>query len=153
MLGHQHLFLRIVKMKLLKCYHLYIARLIFIVKKNHGKREEDYFNAEQNALTAKDAELYYRTMIKGDVNSWNIRDTHMMETHERIIAFYGKDNPKGIVWAHNTHIGDARAIYMFKDNTINLGQLVSERKNSNNTVLVGFGTYKGSVNAAKKMGR
>ncbi len=67
-------------------------------KKDHRKREEDYFNAEQNALTAKDAELYYRTMIKGDVNSWNIRDTHMMETLERIIAFHGKDNSKGIVW-------------------------------------------------------
>ena len=48
-------------------------------KKDHGNREEEYFNAEQNAITAKDAELYYRTMIKGDVNSWNIRDTHMLE--------------------------------------------------------------------------
>jgi erythromycin esterase len=121
-------------------------------KKDHGKREEDYFNAEQNAITAKDAELYYRTMIKGDVNSWNIRDTHMMETLERLIAFHGKGNSKAIVWAHNTHIGDARATDMSKDNTINLGQLVRERKNSNNTVLVGFGTYKGSVIAAKRWG-
>jgi erythromycin esterase-like protein len=121
-------------------------------KKDHGNREEEYFNAEQNAITAKDAELYYRTMIKGDVNSWNIRDTHMMETLERLIAFHGKGNSKAIVWAHNTHIGDARATDMFKDNTINLGQLVRERKNSNNTVLVGFGTYKGSVIAAKRWG-
>ena len=49
-------------------------------KRDHGNREEEYFNAEQNAITAKNAELYYRTMIRGNVNSWNIRDTHMMET-------------------------------------------------------------------------
>ena len=128
------------------------SRVNVYSKKDHGKREEDYFNAEQNAMTAKDAELYYRTMIKGDVNSWNIRDTHMMETLERLIAFHGKGNSKAIVWAHNTHIGDARATDMSKDNTINLGQLVRERKNSNNTVLVGFGTYKGSVIAAKRWG-
>ena len=121
-------------------------------KKDHENREEDYFNAEQNAITAKDAELYYRTMIKGDVNSWNIRDTHMMETLERLITFHGESHSKAIVWAHNTHIGDARATDMSKDNTINLGQLVRERKNSNNTVLVGFGTYKGSVIAAKRWG-
>jgi erythromycin esterase len=76
----------------------------------------------------------------------------MMETLERLIAFHGKGNSKAIVWAHNTHIGDARATDMSKDNTINLGQLVRERKNSNNTVLVGFGTYKGSVIAAKRWG-
>ena len=121
-------------------------------KKDHGNREEDYFNAEQNAITAKDAELYYRTMIKGDVNSWNIRDTHMIETLERLIAFHGKGNSKAIIWAHNTHIGDARATDMSKDNTINLGQLVRERKNSHNTVLVGFGTYNGSVITSKRWG-
>jgi erythromycin esterase-like protein len=125
-------------------------------KKDHGNREEEYFNAEQNAITAKSAELYYRTMMKGDVNSWNIRDTHMMDTLERLISFHNDNNKdtnsKAIIWAHNTHIGDARATDMSKDNMINLGQLVRERKNSNNTVLVGFGTYKGSVIAARKWG-
>ena len=121
-------------------------------KKDHGNREEEYFNAEQNAITAKSAELYYRTMIKGDVNSWNIRDTHMMDTLERLISFHGEGNSKAIIWAHNTHIGDARATDMSKDNMINLGQLVRERKNNNNTVLVGFGTYKGTVIAAKRWG-
>src|SRR5215211_5086757 len=126
-------------------------------KKDHGNREEEYFNAEQNAITAKNAELYYRTMIRGDINSWNIRDTHMMETLDRLMAFHDDDddykcNPKAIVWAHNTHIGDARATDMSKDNMINLGQLVRERKNKKNTVLIGFGTYKGSVIAAKKWG-
>ncbi|HKO40044.1 MAG TPA: erythromycin esterase family protein [Nitrososphaeraceae archaeon] len=128
-------------------------------KRDHGNREkeEEYFNAEQNAITAKDAEFYYRTMIRGDVQSWNIRDTHMMETLERLITFHNdknkeKGNSKAIVWAHNTHIGDARATDMSKDNMINLGQLVRERKNKNNTVLIGFGTYKGSVIAAKQWG-
>jgi erythromycin esterase len=136
-------------------------------KRDHGEREkeEEDFNAEQNAITAKDAEFYYRTMIRGDVQSWNVRDTHMMETLERLIAFHDNDNNNGninsnnndsnskaIVWAHNTHIGDARATDMFKDNMINLGQLVRERKNKNNTVLIGFGTYKGSVIAAKEWG-
>ena len=128
-------------------------------KKDHGNRgEEEYFNAEQNAITAKNAELYYRTMIRGDIQSWNIRDNHMMETLERLIAFHDKEDhskAKAIVWAHNTHIGDARATDMSKDNMINLGQLVRERKSSsskNNTVLVGFGTYNGSVIAAKRWG-
>jgi erythromycin esterase-like protein len=99
-------------------------------KKDHGNKEEEeeeYFNAEQNAITAKNAELYYRTMIKGDIQSWNIRDNHMMETLERLIAFHDKEDQakaKAIVWAHNTHIGDARATDMSKDNMINLGQLV-----------------------------
>jgi erythromycin esterase-like protein len=127
-------------------------------KRDQGNREkeEEHFNAEQNAITAKDAEFYYRTMIRGDVQSWNIRDTHMMETLERLIRFHDENkkegNSKAIVWAHNTHIGDARATDMSKDNMINLGQLVRERKNKNNTVLIGFGTYKGSVIAAKKWG-
>jgi erythromycin esterase len=127
-------------------------------KRGHGnsENEEEYFNAEQNAITSKDAEFYYRTMIRGDVQSWNIRDTHMMETLERLITFHNdnnnEDNSKAIVWAHNTHIGDARATDMSKDNMINLGQLVRERKNKNNTVLIGFGTYKGSVIASKRWG-
>jgi erythromycin esterase-like protein len=69
---------------------------------------EDYFNAEQNAITVVDAENYYRTMIKGDVNSWNLRDTHMTNTLQRLLNYYGNQsqvqNPKAIVWAHNTNI-------------------------------------------------
>jgi erythromycin esterase len=128
------------------------SKMYVYSKKDHGNRDEDYFNAEQNAIIAKDAELYYRTMIRGDVNSWNIRDTHMMDTLERLIAFHDEANSKAIVWAHNTHIGDARATDMSKDNMINLGQLVRERKSSNNAVLVGFGTYNGTVIAAKRWG-
>ncbi|MDP8907473.1 MAG: erythromycin esterase family protein [Thermoproteota archaeon] len=134
-----------------------------VYAKEHQNKEEEYFNAEQNAITAKEAEKYYRTMMKGDVNSWNLRDTHMMNTLERLIDFHNKDKetgdgrgnvtePKSIVWAHNTHIGDARFTDMAKSGMINLGQLVREKRGSKNTVLVGFGTYSGSVIASKQWG-
>jgi erythromycin esterase len=105
-------------------------------KDHHQNKEEEYFDAEQNAITAKDAEIYYRTMIKGDVNSWNLRDTHMMDTLERLIDFHDQNDgksesnskSKAIIWAHNTHIGDARFTDMKDSGMINIGQLVREKK-------------------------
>jgi erythromycin esterase len=76
-----------------------------------GDGREAYFNAEQNAVVAKNAELYYRTMMHGGVASWNVRDHHMMNILERLMKFHGT-TAKSIVWAHNTHIGDARATDM-----------------------------------------
>jgi erythromycin esterase-like protein len=132
-----------------------------------GRREE-YFNAEQNAIVAKNAELYYRKMIQGGTATWNIRDTHMMNTLKRLMDFYdgkydGRSNnsinnnndsstSKSIVWAHNTHIGDARQTDMADAKMINIGQLVREHASEKNAILVGFGTYKGSVIAAKEWG-
>src|SRR5207244_6396316 len=72
---------------------------------------EAFFAAEQNALVVKNAEHYYRTMIHGDAESWNIRDRHMVETLDRLVRFHGETS-KAIVWEHNTHIGDARATDM-----------------------------------------
>jgi erythromycin esterase len=115
-----------------------------------GTREA-YFNAEQNAIVAKNAELYYRKMIQGGTATWNIRDTHMMDTLKRLMEFHGKGS-KSIVWAHNTHIGDARQTDMADAKMINLGQLVREYATEKNVVLVGFGTYKGTVIAAKEWG-
>jgi erythromycin esterase len=122
-------------------------------------KEEEYFNAEQNAIVAKDAERYYRTMMRGDANSWNLRDTHMMDTLERLMDFYNQENsnntnkkPKSIVWAHNTHIGDARFTDMVQSGMINLGQLVRQKKGIENTTLVGFSTYRGTVIAANQWG-
>lgn len=125
-------------------------------KKDHQNIEE-YFNAEQNAITAKDAEKYYRTMMRGDVNSWNLRDTHMMDTLERLMDFHSQNNissikPKAIVWAHNTHIGDAKCTDMALSGMINIGQIVREKKGIQNTVLVGFSTYSGTVIAAEEWG-
>ncbi len=95
-------------------------------------------------------------MIKGDVNSWNLRDIHMVNTLERLISFYSNRNhvksPKAIVWAHNTHIGDARFTDMAPSGMINIGQLVRERKGIQKTVLIGFSTYEGTVIAANEWG-
>jgi erythromycin esterase-like protein len=105
---------------------------------------EGYFNAEQNALVAKNAELYYRTMVQGGPDSWNVRDRHMVETLERLMHRHGPD-AKGIVWEHNTHIGDARATDMARGGMVNVGQLVRERRRSDGVALVGFGSYCGTV--------
>lgn len=115
--------------------------------KQDGK--EAYFNAEQNAIVAENAELYYRTMMRGGAESWNVRDRHMMDTLARLMKFHGS-GAKSVVWAHNTHIGDARATDMKRFGMVNLGQLAREQAGQNSVVLVGFGTYRGSVIAAKE---
>ena len=105
---------------------------------------EEYFAAEQNALVVKGAEAYYRAMVRGGPESWNIRDRHMTETLERLMRHHGPD-ARAIVWEHNTHIGDARATDMADDGMVNVGQLVRERHAGEGVVLVGFGSYRGSV--------
>ena len=115
-----------------------------------GDREAG-FNTEQNALIAVNAEKYYRSMIGFDNESWNVRDRHMMETLDRLLKFHGK-NAKGIVWEHNTHIGDARATDMKRAGMINIGQLAREQYGINNVYLVGFGTYFGTVIAGDGWG-
>jgi len=105
---------------------------------------ESYFEAEQNALVLKNAESYYRAMVRGGPDSWNIRDRHMTETLERLMAHHGP-RAKAIVWEHNTHIGDARFTDMAEDDMVNVGQLIRERNNVEEVVLVGFGSYRGSV--------
>ncbi|NUP05308.1 MAG: erythromycin esterase family protein [Polyangiaceae bacterium] len=75
--------------------------------KTDGRKREDFFRAEQNAIVAQNAELYYRTMVRGGASSWNVRDEHMADTLDRLVEFYGPAS-KAIVWAHNTHVGDAR---------------------------------------------
>jgi erythromycin esterase len=115
-----------------------------------GDREAG-FNTEQNALIAVNAEKYYRSMIGFDNESWNVRDTHMMETLDRLMKFHGK-NAKGIVWEHNTHIGDARATDMKRAGMVNIGQLAREQYGINKVYLVGFGTYVGSVIAGEAWG-
>jgi erythromycin esterase-like protein len=109
---------------------------------------EAHFDAEQNALVARDAEHYYRTMISGGAASWNVRDDHMADTLDRLVALHGPDT-KCIVWAHNTHVGDARFTDMIDDGERNLGQIVRERHGEDDTVLVGFTTHHGSVIAAR----
>lgn len=115
-----------------------------------GDREAG-FNTEQNALIAVNAEKYYRSMIGFDNESWNVRDRHMMETLERLMTFHGEE-AKGIVWEHNTHIGDARATNMHKAGMINIGQLAREAYGEENVYLAGFASWKGTVIAGAEWG-
>jgi erythromycin esterase len=122
------------------------------LRRNAAQYREDgregYFDAEQNALVARNAELYYRTMIRGGPDSWNVRDGHMMETLERLLAHHGP-HARAIVWEHNTHIGDARATDMARAGMVNLGQLGRERLGDRDVVLLGFAGYEGAVIAGR----
>ena len=112
---------------------------------------ENVFSAEQNALIAVNAERYYREMIKGGPHSWNIRDRHMSDTLDRLLTLHGNES-KVIVWAHNSHIGDARATDMAEQGMCNLGELARMKHSDKGVFLVGFGSYKGSVIAGKNWG-
>jgi erythromycin esterase len=112
---------------------------------------EHEFNTTQNALVAVNAEKYYRAMIRGGVSSWNVRDTHMMETLDRLLELHGP-NAKAIVWEHNTHIGDAKYTDMADDGMFNIGQLARERYGREQVKLVGFGSYQGNVIASRSWG-
>jgi erythromycin esterase len=117
----------------------------------HREDPEARFDAEQNALVAKDAEAYYRAMVRGGADSWNVRDRHMVETLEPLMRHHGP-KAKAIVWEHNTHIGDARFTDMARAGMVNVGQLVREQRGDEDVLLVGFGSHRGSVIAARKWG-
>ncbi|HEX6171628.1 MAG TPA: erythromycin esterase family protein [Chitinophagaceae bacterium] len=112
---------------------------------------ENVFSVEQNALISVNAEKYYRAMIHGGPHSWNVRDRHMADTLDRLLKFHGK-NSKAIVWEHNTHIGDARATDMADEGMYNTGELARMEHHDKGVVLVGFGSYKGTVIAGKSWG-
>ncbi len=114
---------------------------------------DDYFFAEENARLVRNAEEYYRAMFGGRVESWNLRDTHMMETLDSLLAHATRMSGKAraVVWAHNSHLGDARATYMGDIGELNLGQLAREQ-HGEETFAVGFTTHTGSVTAASDWG-
>ncbi|HEV7992702.1 MAG TPA: erythromycin esterase family protein [Gemmatimonadaceae bacterium] len=111
--------------------------------------EDAFFSAEQNARLVANAERYYRSMFQGRVSSWNLRDTHMAETLDAVVAHIERDggDAKVCVWAHNSHLGDARATQMGRGGELNVGQLARERF-GDTACLVGFTTYTGTVTAA-----
>ncbi len=115
------------------------------------KDGDDLFSAQQNAHIVANAESYYRAMIGGDAKSWNVRDGHMMETLDRLLERFG-EGAKGIVWAHNTHIGDYRATDMKAAGYVNIGGLARQSYGEENIALVGFGTYQGDVLAGSAWG-
>jgi erythromycin esterase-like protein len=110
---------------------------------------DEYFFAEQNARLVKNAEEYYRVMFRGHIESWNLRDRHMAETLQSLVSHLESQSPhpKIIVWAHNSHLGDARATQMGDQGEWNVGQLMRERFGQE-AVLIGFTTYEGTVTAA-----
>ncbi|ASQ46034.1 erythromycin esterase family protein [Legionella clemsonensis] len=116
--------------------------------------EDNYFFATQNARVIKDAEAYYRAMFEGRASSWNIRDKHMVETLA-ILADHLENRfnrpAKIVIWAHNSHLGDARATEMSEHGEINIGQLVREQHDRDSYAL-GFSTYEGYVTAANEWG-
>ncbi len=115
--------------------------------------EDDYFVAEQNAAVVADAEEYYRTMFGDAAASWNLRDRHMADTLDNLVAHLERrgGTARVVVWAHNSHVGDARATQMAQRGELNIGQLVRER-HPRDATLVGFTTRTGSVTAASGWG-
>jgi len=112
---------------------------------------ENVFSTEQNALIMVNAERYYRAMIQGGPHAWNIRDQHMKTTLDRLLHYHGPQS-KAIIWAHNTHIGDARATDMADEGMYNIGELARVEYPQEKIFLIGFGSYKGKVIAGRSWG-
>jgi erythromycin esterase-like protein/predicted phosphoribosyltransferase len=112
---------------------------------------DEYFFAEQNARLVRNAEEYYRTMFRGREDSWNLRDRHMVDTLQELLRFLerSRSGARIVVWAHNSHLGDARATEMRQRGELNVGQLVREHYGAS-AALVGFTTYSGTVTAASE---
>jgi erythromycin esterase-like protein len=112
---------------------------------------DEYFVAEQNARVARNAETYYRAMFRGGAASWNVRDQHMMMTLEALadhVSAQMRRAARIVVWAHNSHLGDARATSMAARGELNLGQLVRERFGSA-CCAIGMTTHDGEVTAVR----
>lgn len=125
-----------------------VALLSEVRRRAQAEADETAFDALQNAEIVANAEHYYRIMLRGDRESWNLRDTHMADTIDRLAAHHGA---KGLIWEHNTHVGDARATDMAAGGMVNVGQLLRERHGSD-VCLIGFATHHGTVLAAGAWG-
>lgn len=135
------------------CEDEVIEQLVVLLQERLAYAHADgdaYFDAEQNARVVRAAERYYRAMYHGSVESWNQRDAHMFETLERLLALRGPES-KAIVWAHNSHIGNAAATAMGERGEFNIGQLARVRFRDR-LVSIGFSTDHGQVLAADNWG-
>jgi len=119
------------------------------IQSRDAQAADEHFFAEQNARLVQNAEAYYRSMFRGRVASWNLRDRHMAETLDALIAHQLRQagSARIVVWAHNSHLGDARATEMRQQDELNVGQLVRERYGAR-ARLIGFTTHEGEVTAA-----
>ena len=128
-----------------------VLALTDLLAKRRAYAEHDgerFLDAEQNARLVANAERYYRIMYYGSRASWNLRDSHMFETLKNLLAFHGADS-KAVVWAHNSHVGDAGATEMALRGEHNIGQLC-RKEFGDQAYLIGFGTYSGTVAAASE---
>ena len=135
------------------CGYEVLAVLQDLLKKREHYRwagRQRFFSAEQNAQLIRNGERYYRTMYDDSIDSWNQRDQNMFETLQEILNYRGQTS-KAVVWAHNSHIGDARATDMGAHGEFNIGQRVRETF-GDNAYLIGFGTDHGTVAAASEWG-
>lgn len=114
-------------------------------------KNETEFLLQQAALIAVNGERYFRNILRNRTDTWNSRDNHMSETIKRLLNLYGPDS-KVIVWAHNTHVGDARYAEMHFSGKTNIGELVRKEFGADKVFIVGFGFYSGSFIAAQKWG-
>jgi len=114
---------------------------------------DEYFAAEQNARLVCDAEAYYRAMFRGSVESWNLRDRHMMATLEALLDHAARQGrpSRAVVWAHNSHLGDARATALARAGELNVGQLARQRF-GDACCAIGMTTHEGEVTAAHEWG-
>lgn len=130
-----------------------IALLVAVRRHAIGRAAGDdaAFDVVQNAEVAAEAEHYYRAMVRGDRQSWNVRDQHMANTVDRLARHLGPRS-KGLVWEHNTHVGDARATDMARAGLFNVGQLLRERHADEGVALIGFACYSGNVLASSSWG-
>jgi protein-L-isoaspartate(D-aspartate) O-methyltransferase len=124
-----------------------VLRELMLKRLEYAEHDSERFlDATQNAQVVANAEAYYRIMYYGSRASWNLRDSHMFETLKQLLAFRGEDS-KAVVWAHNSHIGDARATEMAARGEHNIGQLCNEAFGEQ-SYRIGFGTDRGTVAAA-----
>ncbi|HEX9981876.1 MAG TPA: erythromycin esterase family protein [Thermoanaerobaculia bacterium] len=131
------------------CEREVIEQLVELQRSAGAYPPDEIFHAEQNARLVANAERYYRAMFGGRVSSWNLRDQHMTETIDALANHLREQTGEArvVVWAHNSHLGDARATEMGRGGELNVGQLVRERY-GNDARLIGFTTYDGTVTAA-----
>jgi erythromycin esterase len=131
-----------------------LVKLLTDIQKKMNGFGHDYealLNSEISSVVVSNANRYYDSMVSFNDESWNHRDNHMIEILTKIMNFYGQES-KVIVWEHNSHIGDARASGLKEDQVLNVGQLARERFGEKNVVLVGLGTYEGTVLASRIWG-
>jgi erythromycin esterase len=132
-----------------------VAEVVDLLQAHRADLESDdpalFFHLEQTARVVRGAERHYRAMPVPGPESWNFRVDHFFETVDRLRAYFGPGS-KGIVWAHNTHIGDARATAMAAQGQRNIGQLAREGYGPEAVFALGFGTHRGQVMAAREWG-